>query len=36
MAEAEEMVGPALFLASSSASYVNGHNLVIDGGFSQW
>ena len=36
MAEAREMVDPVLFLASSSASYITGHNLVIDGGFSQW
>jgi len=36
MAEAQEMVGPVLFLASPLASYLTGHNLVIDGGFSQW
>jgi len=30
----EEIVGPALFLASSAASYVNGHTIVLDGGYS--
>ncbi|MCQ9616324.1 SDR family oxidoreductase [Paenalcaligenes niemegkensis] len=29
-----EITGPALFLASTSSSYVNGHILVVDGGFS--
>ncbi|MBC7203184.1 MAG: SDR family oxidoreductase [Pusillimonas sp.] len=30
----EEITGAAVFLASSSAAYVNGHVLVVDGGFS--
>lgn len=29
----EEIAGPVLFLLSSSASYINGHALTIDGGY---
>ncbi|HLS42363.1 MAG TPA: SDR family oxidoreductase, partial [Paenalcaligenes sp.] len=29
-----EITGPALFLASQASSYVNGHVVVVDGGFS--
>lgn len=32
-AEPEEMVGPAVFLLSSAASYCTGVDLVVDGGF---
>ena len=34
--EPEEIAGPVAFLLSSAASFVNGHNLVVDGGWSAW
>ncbi len=36
MAEPEELVGAAVYLASDAASYTTGHDLVIDGGYSCW
>ncbi|MCK5405080.1 MAG: SDR family oxidoreductase [Desulfobulbaceae bacterium] len=36
MAETHEVVGAVLYLLSPAASYVNGHNIVVDGGMSAW
>lgn len=34
MLNREELVGPLLFLLSDASSYITGHNLIVDGGFS--
>ena len=36
MATTDEIIGPILFLLSPASSYINGHNIVIDGGFTAW
>ncbi len=33
LAEVEDIVGPAVFLASDEAAYITGHTLVVDGGW---
>jgi NAD(P)-dependent dehydrogenase (short-subunit alcohol dehydrogenase family) len=32
LGEAQDLVGPALFLVSPAADFVTGHNLIVDGG----
>ena len=35
-ANLREIVNPIIFLLSENSKYMNGHNLIVDGGYTIW